>query len=283
MSASGAEQGRQIIFTERLWFSSHVKVTVGEGHITGFRRDGMSRKKRTLWNEGSAVQRTEQATCEGLVQLTRIDPKKQVTTYQCDALNRLKDILYAGNSDDNRHYTHDLVGNLKTVTDSAHPLRKFTQQFDHLNRLTSETSSAATHIHTYDKADNRRTTSHDVHGDTLVSTCDKLSRLLTLTENGMEITRYGYDLNGNVTRMQLPNGTEARCTFDALNRKFGEASVRPNTTMIHRYDYSQPHNGYCILLPPCRVLDLTDFRLRPPQTTVRRLHIPPIPTSNITT
>lgn len=221
-----------------------TKVTDGEGHITGFRWDGMSRKTRTLWDEGSAVQRTEQATYDGLVQLTRIDPKNQVTTYQYDALNRLENILYTGATEDNRHYEHDLVGNLLAVTYSNETaarqiLRGSSQVFDKLNRLKEETSAGAAHVHTYDKANNRRTTEYAATGRTLASTYDKLNRLLTLTENGTAATSYGYDLSGNVTRKVLPNGTETRCTFDALNRKLGETSQQSGGAVISSFDYSQ--------------------------------------------
>src|SRR5690606_28223092 len=107
-----------------------------------------------LWDEGTAVEKTEQATFDGLVQLTRTDPKGQVTTYQYDALHRLENILYTGATADDRHYEYDLVGNLLGVsypneTAPRQILRGSTQAFDKLNRLTSETSAGATHTHTY--------------------------------------------------------------------------------------------------------------------------------------
>ncbi|MFZ9936932.1 MAG: hypothetical protein ACO3JG_07700, partial [Luteolibacter sp.] len=221
-----------------------VKVTDGEGHITGFRWDGMSRKTRTLWDEGSAVQRTEQASYDGLVQLTRTDPKNQLTTYQYDALNRLENTLYTGAATDNRHYEYDLVGNLLAVTypnetAARQILRGANQVFDKLNRLKEETSAGATHVHTYDKANNRRSTTYAATGRTLASAYDKLNRLLTLTENGTAATSYGYDLSGNITRKVLPNGTETRCTFDALNRKLGETSQQSSGAVISSFDYSQ--------------------------------------------
>ncbi|MEI6656574.1 MAG: hypothetical protein WCP45_17560, partial [Verrucomicrobiota bacterium] len=81
-----------------------VQVTDGAGHITGFRYDGLKRKTRTLWDEGSGVQHVEQSAYDGLVQLTRTDPKNQLTTYQYDALHRLEDVIYTGATADNRHY-----------------------------------------------------------------------------------------------------------------------------------------------------------------------------------
>jgi YD repeat-containing protein len=230
-----------------------VKVTDGEGHITGFRWDGMSRKTRTLWDEGSAVQRTEQASYDGVVQLTRVRnpglPEEQTTTYQYDALNRLENILYTGAATDNRHYEHDLVGNLLQVsypneTAARKILRGSSQVFDKLNRLKEETSAGAAHVHTYDKANNRRTTEYAATGRTLASTYDKLNRLLTLTENGTATTSYGYDLSGNVTRKVLPNQTVTQNTFDALNRKLTEDTRTTGGALISSFDYSTPAAGY---------------------------------------
>ncbi len=225
-----------------------VKVTDGEGHVTGFRYDGLSRKTRTIWDEGSTpnVERVEQVTFDGVVQLTRTDSLSRVTTYQYDGLNRLENVLYTGAATDNRHYDYDLVGNLLAVTypNDAGSVRESGQLFDKLNRLIEETSAGATHVHTYDKANNRRTTVYAGTARTLVCTYDKLNRLLTLTENTTEVTIYGYDLNGNITRKTLPNGTESRCTFDALNRKLGETSLKSGGAVVSSFDYSQAHGGY---------------------------------------
>jgi len=220
-----------------------VKVTAGEGQITGFRYDGLGRRTRTIWDEGSTpnVERIEQTTFDGVVQLIRTDPIGRVTTYEYDGLNRLENILYTGAATDNRHYDYDLVGNLLAVTypNDVGSVRESDQVFDKLNRLIEETSAGATHVHTYDKANNRRTTAYAGTARTLVSTYDKLNRLLTLTENTTEVTTYGYDLNGNITRKTLPNGTESRCTFDALNRKLSERSLKSGGTVVSTFDYSQ--------------------------------------------
>ena len=101
------------------------------------------------------------------------------------------------------------------------------QNFDHLNRLSSETSAVATHLYTYDKAGNRRTTIYAATGRTLVSTYDKLNRLLTLGEGSAGVppasfTSYGYDLSGNTVKKSLPNGSTTLCLYDALNRKLSK-------------------------------------------------------------
>ena len=231
-----------------------VKVTDGEGRITGFRYDGHSRKTRTLWDEGSAVQRTEQATFDGLVQLTRTDPKGQLTSYQYDRLHRLADTLYTGLAADNHHNDYDLVGNLLEVsypneTAPRKILRRATQVFDKLNRLTSETSAGAQHVHTYDKAGNRRTTNYAATSRTLVSSYDKLNRLLSVTESSVGVppastTNYGYDLAGNVTRKTLPNASVTLCVFDFLGRKLTETAKTSGGGMISAFDYSEAQGTY---------------------------------------
>ena len=232
-----------------------IQVTDGEGHVTGFCYDGLNRKTRTIWDEGSGVQRVEQFTYDGLVLLTRTDPRNQVTTYEYDALHRLENILYTGASADNRHQTYDLVGDLLTVsypneTPALQILRGTSQVFDKLKRLKEETSAGATHVHTYDKAGNRRTTIYAASGRYLVSTYDKLNRLLTCIEKPSvastteSLTSYAYDLGGNVTRKVLPNGSATQCLFDALNRKLSEDTRTSSGGLISSFDYSQPTAGY---------------------------------------
>ena len=240
-----APKGTDIVVSNEYDDSGNlIKVTDGESRLTGFRWDGMGRKTRTIWDEGSGVERTESTTFDGIVLLTRTDAKGQLTTYQYDSLHRLEDILYTGAATDDRHFDYDLVGNLLEVSypNESAPrkiLRGSTQVFDDLNRLSSETSSGATHTHSYDKAGNRRTTEYGSTARTLASTYDKLNRLLTVTENGTATTIYGYDLGGNVTRKTLPNGSASLCTFDALNRRLTETTKTSGGGMISAFDYSQ--------------------------------------------
>gem|GEM_PF-1470556 len=232
-----------------------IEVMDGKGQRTGFTYDGQARRTRTLWDEGSAGERVEQFTFDGLVQLTRIDPKGQLTSFQYDALNRLSDVLYTGASADNRHLAYDLKGNLLAVTypnetAARKMLREVTQVFDKLNRLTEETSAGATHVHTLDKAGNRTTTTYAGTGRHLTNTYDELNRLVACVEkasvgaSAQNITSYFYDLNGNVTRKVLPNGTATNSTFDALNRKLGEVTTKSGGGLVSSFDYSQPTGGF---------------------------------------
>ncbi len=245
-----APKGTDIVVTNEYDDSGNlVKVIDGEGHLTGFRWDGLGRKTRTLWDEGSPVERTEQATFDGLVQLTRTDPKNQVTNYQYDALHRLENVLYTGAATDNRHMDYDLVGNLLEVTypnetPARQTLREATQVFDKLNRLTQETSAGVTHSCTYDKANNRLTITYGGSERLLTSTYDKLNRLTTLAEGSASVTSYGYDLSGNTVKKTLPNGTTTLCVFDTLNRKLTEITRVTSGGLVSSFDYSAPTAGY---------------------------------------
>jgi RHS repeat-associated protein len=228
-----------------------VKVIDGRGFMTGFRYDGLSRRTRTLWDEGSTVPRTELATYDGLVQVTRTDPKGQLTTFEYDGLHRLENVLYNGVVADNRHNVYDLVGNLLEVsypneTVTRKRLRGSIQTYDKLNRIIGETSAGATHSHTYDKAGNRRSTGYGNTSRTLVSNYDSLTRLLSVTENGTAATSYGYDLNGNVTSKTLPNGTATFSTFDSINRRLLETTRAGGGTgaLVSSFNYSIPTAGH---------------------------------------
>jgi RHS repeat-associated protein len=232
-----------------------VQVKDGENQLTGFLYDGLGRKTRTFWDEDGAVEREEQATFDGVVQLTRRNAKEQFVTFEYDALNRLEDVLYTGSSSDNRHLTYDLVGNLLGVsypneTTERQTLRGSGQTFDKLNRLTEETSAGATHVHTHDKAGNRRTTTYAGSGRYLTNTYDSLNRLATCNEKASpsapsgNVTSYAYDLNGNVTRKLLPNGSATNCVFDACNRKLSESTLTSGGALIASFDYSRATSGF---------------------------------------
>ncbi|MFT4176593.1 MAG: RHS repeat-associated core domain-containing protein, partial [Luteolibacter sp.] len=229
-------------------------VDDAQGRITAFYYDGLGRKTHTLWDAGSTSSRIEQATYDGVVQLTRTDPKGQLTTYQYDALNRPAAVLYTDRTADNRQLAYDKVGNLLSVTypNETIPrkvLRGATQVYDKLNRLIAETSAGSTHVHTYDKVGNRLTTLYGSSGRFLASSYDKLNRLVSCTEKADAQatteyrTEYFYDLSGNVTRKVLPNGAEALSSFDAFSRKLTE-TTRTSGGVISAFDYSQATGGF---------------------------------------
>ncbi len=253
-----------------------VQVKDGDGHITGFRYDGLSRKTRTIWDEGSTTQRVQQCAYDALVKTHRVDSKGRETHYTYDRLHRLKNTIYRRSTipertalsgaqvssspgatpyQDDRTYRYDLVNNLLSVeypneTPQGRQNRRVFHTYDHLNRVIEEESAGARHDYTYDKAGNRLTTTFGNTGRHLTSSYDRLNRLTSLLERESAsapsggLTQYSYDLNGNITQKRLPNGTLTECRYDALNRKLSKDSLSGTGSTIVRFDYTTPHPAH---------------------------------------
>jgi len=221
-----------LVMTEYDDMGNVTLVIDGTNVRTAFTYDGFGRKTRTIWDPGSAIQKTETSTYNALVQTGRIDGMGRETSYVYDARHRVTDVIHAPVSGasthlDNTHTTYDLAGKILTVTypNETRSLREVTYFYDKLDRLGSETSSNLTQEYRfYDKAGNRLQASYEGSGRHLTSTYDALNRLVTLVERDYEgaptvrTTTYAYDLNGNVTRKTLPNGNKSDTTYDLLGR-----------------------------------------------------------------
>ncbi|MEM0967306.1 MAG: RHS repeat-associated core domain-containing protein [Verrucomicrobiota bacterium] len=221
-------------------------VTDGEGAQTAFRYDGLARNTRTIWDFGSQLQRTKTNTYDAVVMTGRTDEKDQVTQYLYDHLHRLEQVLYTGRSQDNRTYGYDENGNIETVSYPEDPfdVRAVVNDYDYLNRITSETSAGVSHGYTYDKAGNLRTTTYGLTTRQIVSTYDALNRLDTMTEGG-RVTGYHYDLAGNIVQKDLANGVIVECTYDLLGRKKTStniASGASNPFASYTYDHDAAGN-----------------------------------------
>lgn len=131
------------------------------------------------------------------------------------------------------------------------------------NQLT-ETSGAFPHAYAYDLAGNRLSCLYGGLGMPLVSTYDEQprregsaavdlpkanpkgdraagsgqsqNRLSTLTQ-GVLVTTYTYDLNGNILTRTLPNGDVATSTFDALNRTTALVGTSGVSAPLYSYTY----------------------------------------------
>jgi RHS repeat-associated protein len=229
-----------------------IKVTDGKGQITGFTYDGLARKTRTVWDPAGTNPRTEQSFFNALVQTGRLDPSGRETAYFYDARHRLRDVVYApvgatSSHPDNRHLIHDLMGRLIMVSYPNDPgsIRAIDQEFDALDRLTHETSAGITHAYEYDSSGNRLKTIYGATGRALISTYDPLNRLETCEERDAvetpsgRFTGYSYDLNGKITRKELPNGNHTDTAFDFLSRTLWIEDRNASDVLISAFDYSQ--------------------------------------------
>ncbi len=230
-----------------------IGVTDGGGHETAFSYDGFNRKIATIWDPGTAAERTETSGFNALLHTSRTDGRGHITHYQYDALHRLADVIHRPDTSgtghvDNRHFTYDKGGKALSVTwpnDSA-SIRDTASAFDKLDRLTSEISGGVTHTYPeYDKAGNRLRTTYGRTGTTLVSAYDSLNRLATCEERAEastpsgRTTTYAYDLGGKVTRKTLPNGNATTTTHDKLGRTLFLIEKTSSNSLVSSFDYSQ--------------------------------------------
>ena len=142
-----------------------------------------------------------------------IDPNEHSTTYAYNELNRR-----ITQTEPLGHITslvYDPVGNLSRRTDPKGQVTNYV--YDEVNRLTTiDYASQADVSLTYDAVGNRLSL-----GDGLGSTShsyDVLNRRSATTDPFGNTVGYGYDANGNRTRLTYPDSKAVTYTYDLLNR-----------------------------------------------------------------
>ena len=234
----------------------------GENQRSEFEFDGLDRPTKTSHIDESGVPVTQsEFVYNGWYKEQRIDGRGRKTDYAYDQVGRLVSVTYDTSSagtltasevsfnNQGRTYLqeialysrknfYDKVGNLLAVrrlsaTSASSPetdLKDVTHTFDHLDRITSETSAGVKTAYAYDAEDNRTAVYYGYVSPTsyqrkILSGYDALNRLVTCKESqtagATRTTSYYYDLNSNVTNKALPNAVYEHCTYDALNRKTG--------------------------------------------------------------
>lgn len=166
------------------------------------------------------------------------------TAYEYDSRHRLLTVDYTAVSGIDRHYHYDKVGNI-LVVDEPETLSDVAYVYDKLNRIRAEFSTGIWHTYEYDLAGNRLYTNYDVSDPELVSPesllisgvdesvlltgssvvsarqihskYDSNNRTDSLAENG-RVSRYRYDLAGNLLQKMQPNGDTIHKAYDALGR-----------------------------------------------------------------
>ena len=239
---------------------NRLSVTDGKLQTTFFAYDGLNRNLSITDPAGAATRFGYNAVDK----TSRTDATGLVTEYGYDDRHRLSTVTYPDpRTVDNRQYAYDLVGNLRSVKlpgTSGVDFRNVFYTYDNINRQITEISCGATIYHYYDLAGNRLKTIFGYSsfrsgnsgrpgppfGRTLISTYDALNRLSTLTESaspsitGSAVTRYGYDLNGNIYQLTQPNRDTTVKTYDALNRVTDIVTKTGGT--IQFSDYTQTYD-----------------------------------------
>ncbi len=185
-------------------------------------------------------------------QLSQADPLGNVVEFTYDELNRKKQHIQnkaSGNLVVN-YDLYDAEGNLTQMTDAKGQL--FGYAYDELNRLTqidhplelTTPFMAIDKVETVYDANNNVATiteTKQINGggtqtDTTVNVWDNFDRLTSSTQRGITLS-YGYDYNGNRTRVSTVNGSTTY-GFDHRNRlETATVGVEPNLE-VTSYSYT---------------------------------------------
>jgi len=187
------------------------QVTDPKNATTGFAYDARNR----LWFKFHPAGPYEVFGYDGRSNLIRhTDRSGRTTTYNYDALDRLKNVLYPDTTVTELNF--DPGNRLRSITDNpANPAATVGLDYDHLDRLTRQTTSLGTVAYTYDAASRRKTMT--VSGQSIITYgYDNADRLKTLTQAG-QVVAYDYDSADRRRKLKLPNGIDILYNFNAPN------------------------------------------------------------------
>ena len=258
--------------------------TTGVGQVTTYDYDSGNRlvtmtEMTVVQADGSQHDLTTYYTYDAAGNMVReLDPRKILTTYIYDGLNRIVDTMVMGGPAPSpnailvSHTTYDVGNNLLSDTDLHGDTATYT--YDGLYRLVATTlpvpggnGSNAVEQMVYDLAGNPLSES-DANGNATPYTYDNDYRVKTMTDPmGIETT-YTYDDNGNVltttnssTGLVVTYGTydglDRPSTMTEAVRQGGPGS--PVDTYITSYSYLDSENKVTITDPDQEVtVDMSD-------------------------
>jgi RHS repeat-associated protein len=178
-----------------------------------------SRFKYNAFGERTRETATHQGAVFYDVALAR-DPLGRVTT-KTEVLGGVKTAT---------SYTYDPRGRLKTVTTNGALAARYT--YDANSNRTARTANGVTIPATYDAQDRLLTQG------SLTFTYTPNGELLTKTDSATgQTTTYTYDVFGNLTRVDLPNGDRLEYVIDGFNRRVGK---KLNGALVRQYVYQSP-------------------------------------------
>lgn len=164
--------------------------------------------------------------------ITKTDGNGNVTSYEYNALNKVRKVNYPGDSSIQSYsvsYQYDVLGNLTKQFDSMGKLDLYSydtlgRQLSHTEEASDGTRAVTTSVK-YDKNGNKRFVV-DGNCSTTENIYDSLNRLketsVTVTEvNGRRLnhtTNYTYDKNGNKLTETDFRGNTTTYNYDPLNR-----------------------------------------------------------------
>ena len=148
----------------------------------------------------------------------RTDFNGRTTEFQYDEMNRprfrIPDAAFVGEPTVEWTYWPD--GQRKSMSDAS-GVTQYT--YDARGRLETKEAPQGTISYTHDDAGNLESITTDTpDGASMTYTYDDLNRLETVTDLNDQTTEYGYDLNGSLRRVSLPNGLTSIYDYSPTNR-----------------------------------------------------------------
>jgi RHS repeat-associated protein len=221
-------------------------------HKTLFEYDALNRLTKTTDPSPFDNQTVETAFEDALLRTTTKDRRGFLTRTQTDPLGRVATVTRALGTPDEavlERNTYDGNGNKTLATDAEGKKTRF--EYDAANRLKAredgfESPDAAVTTFVYDKASNLLE-ERDARAAALAEpwsvkrTYDELNRLETETDGEANVTRYGYDGEGNRTSVQTPKGQTTLFDYDELGKLTKVTQPVPvvgqsNPVTAYRYD-----------------------------------------------
>ncbi|MEI7935188.1 MAG: RHS repeat-associated core domain-containing protein [Verrucomicrobiota bacterium] len=161
-----------------------------------------------------------------------INPKSARTSFQYDLANRL---LNTTNATSRRTaYAYDGRNLVTKITQPSGALTTLT--YDPAGRLTNSQDSVGTIIYGYDNK-SRLVTIRE-NGDNITRQYDALDHLTNYTDSAGNVLRYAYDSVGNLTNLTYPDGNAVAYAYDVANRLTSVKDWNGRTTA-----YSYDANG----------------------------------------
>lgn len=200
-----------------------TSVKDANGNLTQYTYDSRDR----LITSKDALKNSTIYAYDGMSNLTQVTDRNGVnTTFGYDALNRETSVTYAGNGG-TISYTYDAGNRLISTVDSL--TGTYSDSYDGLNSLTSETSPNGKVSYQYDAAERR--TQMTVAGQQPVHyTYNNDNQLLSLTQ-GSSSVGMSYNKDGNPTSIVLPDAVKEKYTYDAAYETTAIAYVYGKNTL----------------------------------------------------
>jgi RHS repeat-associated protein len=201
---------------------------------------------------------TTELAYDELGRLTRIDqPLGKTTAFTYDGVgNRLTRATAAGTLE----FGYDAVNQLEEISAGESVLRAF--DYDPAGRLIGATDAQADEIEVGYDDDGRLTSIDDGRGQTvsreydsrgnvveqtdgrgnLEYEFDKVSRMIGMTDPQSKALDFGYDAEGNLTKVELPNGVITTNEYDDAGRLAETTSAKGEST-LESLDYEYDPSG----------------------------------------